>query len=161
MEEQTQSTETKRSNMMPIVVGVGVLLLLGGVAFFVVKNTSNNGAVEEKTESVSQQQKETSENKPTAVMTQTVKTFNVSGKSFSFTPSEIRVKKGDKVKIVFTNSGGFHDWVIDEFNAQTKQIGSGQTDTVEFVADKVGTFEYYCSVGNHRQMGMKGNLIVE
>lgn len=172
MEEQTQSTETKRNNMMPIVVGVVVLLLLGGVAFFVVRNTSNNGAVEEKTESVSEQQKETSENKPSVEMTQAApsdttqnkvgeKTFTVAGKNYSFTPSEIRVKKGDKVKIVFTNSGGFHDWVIDEFNARTKQIGSGQTDTVEFVADKVGTFEYYCSVGNHRQMGMKGNLVVE
>jgi plastocyanin len=29
------------------------------------------------------------------------------------------------------------------------------------VADKKGTFEYYCSVGQHRALGMKGKLVVE
>lgn len=91
----------------------------------------------------------------------TVKTFNVTGKSFSFSPSTITVNKGDTVKIVFTNTEGNHDWVVDEFNARTKIISGGQTDTVEFVADKAGTFEYYCSVGTHRQLGMKGTLVVK
>lgn len=91
----------------------------------------------------------------------TVKTFNVTGKAFSFTPSEIKVKKGDTVKIVFTNQQGSHDWVVDEFSARTKVLSSGQTETIQFVANKTGTFEYYCSVGTHRQLGMKGKLIVE
>ena len=91
----------------------------------------------------------------------TTKTFTVIGKNFSFSPTEIKVRKGDRVKIVFQNSGGTHDWVIDEFNARTPQIKSGETSTIEFVADKVGQFEYYCSVGTHRAMGMKGALIVE
>lgn len=90
-----------------------------------------------------------------------VKTFNVTGKSFSFSPTEIKVKKGDTVKIVFKNDQGSHDWVIDEFKARTKVLSGGQTETIQFVADKTGTFEYYCSVGTHRQMGMKGKLIVE
>lgn len=89
-----------------------------------------------------------------------VKTFNVSATSFSFNLKTITVNKGDTVKIVVTNSGGQHDFVIDEFNKRTPILGSGQSSTIEFVADKTGTFEYYCSVGTHRQMGMKGNLIV-
>ena len=96
---------------------------------------------------------------PTAVST--IKTFTVVGKSFSFTPAEMTVNKGDTVKIIFQNSGGSHNWKIDEFNASTKVISSGQTETIQFVADKTGTFEYYCSVGTHRQMGMRGNLIVK
>lgn len=90
-----------------------------------------------------------------------VKEFAVTGSPFKFSLSEIRVKKGDTVKIVFTNTEGFHDWVIDEFNAKTTQIAAGKTETVTFVADQAGTFEYYCSVGQHRANGMKGNLIVE
>lgn len=90
-----------------------------------------------------------------------VKTFEIEGKPYSFSINEIRVKKGDTVKIVFTNTQGFHDWVIEEFNARTNQTQAGQTETVLFVADKAGVFEYYCSVGDHRQKGMKGNLIVE
>lgn len=98
---------------------------------------------------------------PTPTPTPQVKVFNVTGKPFSFTPSEIRVKNGDRVRIVFFNEQGNHDWTIDEFNARTPVIGAGQTAEVEFVANKTGTFEYYCSVGTHRQQGMKGNLIVE
>ncbi len=98
---------------------------------------------------------------PTVAPSGTTKTFTIKGQNFSFAPGEIKVNKGDTVKIIFENTGGFHDWVIDEFNAKTATVGSGQNSTVEFVADKVGTFQYYCSVGNHRQMGMVGNLIVQ
>lgn len=87
--------------------------------------------------------------------------FTVEGKNVSFSIGEIKVKKGDKVRITFKNTEGMHDWRLDEFNAKTSVIGEGKEETVEFVADKVGTFEYYCSVGSHRALGMKGNLIVE
>ena len=90
-----------------------------------------------------------------------VKTFTIEAKPFSFTPTEIRVKKGDTVKIVVNNTQGFHDWVLDEFNARTQQTTGPATAEVVFMADKTGTFEFYCSVGEHRKMGMKGNLIVE
>ena len=56
---------------------------------------------------------------------------------------------------------GFHNFTVDEFNARTRQINAGETDTIQFTADKAGTFEYYCNVGNHREMGMVGKLIVE
>lgn len=88
-------------------------------------------------------------------------TVTVIAENFKFTPSEIKVKKGDKVRIVFNNKSGNHDFVLDEFNVKTKQTNGPSTETVEFTADKTGTFEYYCSVMQHRQMGMKGNLIVQ
>jgi len=90
-----------------------------------------------------------------------VKTFTIKGQNFSFNPAEIRVKRGDKVKIVFQNESGYHDWMLEGYNVRTKQMTGPATETVEFTADQAGTFEYYCSVGTHRQMGMKGNLIVE
>lgn len=98
---------------------------------------------------------------PTPTSVSVVKTFTIIGKSFSFTPAVINVNKGDTVKIIFKNESGTHDWRIDEFNARTNIIQGGKEETIQFVADKVGTFEYYCSVGTHRQMGMKGNLIVK
>lgn len=89
------------------------------------------------------------------------KTFTVEGGNYYFTPSQITVNKGDKVKIIFKNSGGHHDFVIDEFKVATDRIDDGQTATVEFTADKSGAFQYYCSVGNHRSMGMQGTLTVK
>jgi plastocyanin len=96
-----------------------------------------------------------------SMMTGEVKTFTVSGSNFSFSPKEIKVKKEDKVKIMFKNTGGTHNWVLDEFSAKTAEIEDGESAEVTFTADKSGTFEFYCSVGSHRAMGMKGNLIVE
>ena len=93
--------------------------------------------------------------------TASVKEFTVSGSNYAFDPSTIKVKKGDKVKITFKNTQGFHDWVIDEYGVATKQANAPTTEVLEFTADKVGSFEYYCSVGSHRAMGMKGTLVVE
>jgi nitrite reductase (NO-forming) len=90
-----------------------------------------------------------------------VKTFDISGKPFEFSMKEIRVKKGDKIRINLTSTAGMHDWVIDEFRVRTKIVQAGQSDSIEFIADKSGTFEYYCSVPTHRQQGMVGKLIVE
>ena len=73
----------------------------------------------------------------------------------------LTLKKGDRVKITFKNSQGFHDFVIDEYSLASKKTQSPTEEVLEFTADKVGSFEYYCSVGSHRQMGMKGTLIVE
>jgi len=85
----------------------------------------------------------------------------ITGDNFSFSQKEIRVKKGDTVQIELTSVDGFHDWVVDEFDARTKQVKSGNTDIITFVANRTGSFEYYCSVGSHRQLGMVGKLIVE
>lgn len=89
-----------------------------------------------------------------------VKEFTVSGANFYFAPNTLSVNKGDTVKINFANAGGIHDLVIDGYNVRTSQISGGQSQSITFVADKAGTFEYYCSVGSHRQMGMKGTLTV-
>ena len=90
-----------------------------------------------------------------------VKEFTVEGKNFSFTPSTITVNKGDKVSITFKNAGGTHDFVLDQYNVKTKPIEAGASETVTFTADKTGTFDYYCSVANHRAMGMQGKLTVK
>ncbi len=89
------------------------------------------------------------------------KVFNIGGRNFEFDVTEIRVQEGDTVTINFTSNDGFHDWVVDEFDAATAHVQTGETSSVTFVADQKGTFEYYCSVGQHRANGMVGTLIVE
>lgn len=75
---------------------------------------------------------------------------------------ELVVNQGDLVRVEFTNNDFMpHDWVLDEFNAATDIINEGESASVEFVADRSGTFQYYCSVGQHRAMGMFGNLTVQ
>lgn len=102
------------------------------------------------------------ESKENAKVPENVRTVNVIGDNFSFSPNEIKMKKGEQIKIIFTNAGSYpHNWEVDEFDAKTETVGTGQASEVIFTADKTGTFEYYCIVDGHREKGMKGNLIVE
>jgi plastocyanin len=91
----------------------------------------------------------------------TVKEFTVSGKNFSFTPSTLAVNTGDTVKITFKNMNGYHNFIIDEFKVNSGIVQEGGQQVVQFVADKAGSFQYYCSVGSHRAMGMWGTLTVK
>ncbi len=90
-----------------------------------------------------------------------MKMFNISGENFVFDVKEMRVKEGDTVMIHFKSADGFHDLVIDAFNAKSERVRTGEVSMISFVANKKGTFEYYCSVGSHRANGMVGTLIVE
>lgn len=92
--------------------------------------------------------------------TAVIKEFRVDATSFLFTPSSITVNQGDIVKINVKNVADTHDLTIDEFNVSTRILKIGEEETITFVADKTGTFQFYCSVGNHRVMGMIGVLTV-
>lgn len=75
---------------------------------------------------------------------------------------EIKVNKWDTIKIEFSSNEGFHDFIIDEFEwSQTSRVRTWETTTIEFVANKTGSFNYYCSVWSHRQLWMEWTFIVE
>ena len=105
-------------------------------------------------------------NSNSAEGTSAAKTFKISGENFKFFMDgkenpDLTVNQGDNVRIEFTSGQGFHDFVIDELNARTERVNDDSSTSVEFIADKKGTFEYYCSVGTHRQIGMKGKFIIQ
>lgn len=97
----------------------------------------------------------------TSTMDGDVQVISVEGGSFYYKPEVIKVKKGQKVRVELKSVDMMHDFVIDELDVRTEIIPSGETTTVEFTADQVGEFEFYCSVGQHRANGMVGTLIVE
>lgn len=91
--------------------------------------------------------------------------FNADGFNFvndgEYNPA-VTVNEGDTVRVEFTNDDNMpHDWVLDEFDVATEVMEDGNMESVEFVADQTGTFEYYCSVGSHREQGMFGEFVVE
>lgn len=93
--------------------------------------------------------------------TEPVQEITVEGSKFKFEPSTITVKKGQKVKLIFKNIEGIHDFRVDELGIATEVIEENEQESVEFTADEIGSFEFYCSVEEHRAMGMVGTLIVE
>ncbi|HSX39382.1 MAG TPA: cupredoxin domain-containing protein [Candidatus Saccharimonadales bacterium] len=165
----------EKNNLVIVLIVAAVLIGVG--AFVVIKKSSMTPVANPNIattpspamEPTNAMMNETTQSSPTDNTTMkklpvndaNAKVFNVTGQNFTFTPNTITVKKGDTVKINFTSSNGFHDWVNDEFSAHTDRVQTGQTASVTFVADKAGTFEYYCSVMTHRAKGMVGKLIVQ
>ena len=133
---------------------IALFIVIGG--FYLINNSPGSTGITGST----------AENLDNDLNRENVKIFVITGAHLRFfmdgvESPELRVKQGDRVKIEFTSTEGFHDWELDEFNAATGRVAAGSSTSVEFIADKKGTFEYYCSVGEHRANGMKGVFIVE
>jgi cytochrome c oxidase subunit II len=87
--------------------------------------------------------------------------IQMTAKKYEFSPNPIRVKKGERVRLIITATDRDHGIKIEAFSVEQK-LKKGIPTTVEFTADKAGTFPFKCSV--HCGLGhggMKGTLIVE
>ncbi len=134
-----------------IAVAILVLLVLG---FWIIgRNKAEAPVVQTESETVT--------SGTPSIDAPVVKSFTITGKNFSYAPSLITVKKGDKIKLTFENVQGYHDIVLNGYGLATSQAQAPNTAVLEFIADKVGSFEFYCSVGTHKTLGMKGTLKVE
>jgi len=90
-----------------------------------------------------------------------VKEFSITARQYDFQPSTITVKKGDLVKLKITSLDVTHGFSLPDFNVNAN-LEPGKETTVEFTADKAGSFTFFCSVfcgSGHSEM--KGTLVVE
>lgn len=90
-----------------------------------------------------------------------VKTIDVTASQFRFEPGTISVVEGDTVRLRLRSADRTHGIGIKAFRVKALIPKVGGAVTVEFVADRAGTFDItcseYCGTG-HR--AMKGKLIV-
>jgi cytochrome c oxidase subunit 2 len=85
------------------------------------------------------------------------KDITVTATNFQFDQTEIKVNKGDTVKLTLKNENGNHGFKIPDYDVNLK---NGESAT--FVADKSGTFDFACSIQcgtGHNEM--TGQLIVQ
>jgi cytochrome c oxidase subunit 2 len=87
--------------------------------------------------------------------------IKVTAKKFAFVPSAIHVKKGDHLKLVITATDHDHGFKLEAFQID-QLLKKGEATTVEFTADRAGTFPFecshFCGLGHKK---MKGALVVE
>lgn len=144
------------------IITVVAVLFLVGVGWYLMRPKTSSAPSETQPSVVPS---ETPSSAPSASEGATVTKVNeitISATDYAFTPAKLSIKTGDKVKLVFQNNGKFpHNLVIDELKVTTKTINAGQTDTIEFTADKAGSYNMYCSVDSHRQKGMEGTVSVQ
>ncbi len=99
---------------------------------------------------------------PSSAAMQDGKEITVVGNEFSFQPSTLNLKQGDKVLLVFKNEGKYpHNLAIPDLKVTTKTIQPGQSDMINFTVDKGGNYAFVCTVDSHEQKGMKGTVNVQ
>jgi len=150
-------------NKSNLIFGLVIVLVVGGIVYATApKQTSTNNSGKETSISSSSQAmvEKDSAKSSSELMTKNIKEINMEAGSFYYKPNTITVKKGETVKIVMHSVSMMHDFNIDELNVRMPIVKNGDTGIVEFTADKVGTFEYYCSVGQHRANGQVGKITI-
>ncbi len=80
---------------------------------------------------------------------------------FKITPSNITIQKGETINFKVENDGStFHTYTIEGLDEELR-LQSGQSDNVEIKFDKPGTYKVLCTVPNHEDRGMVGEIKVE
>ena len=71
--------------------------------------------------------------------------FEIKVDKVGFEPKLITVKKGEKVVIKFTSTDVAHGIDLDDFGLKNTIIPEKDSVTLEFTADKTGTFSFRCT----------------
>jgi len=95
-----------------------------------------------------------------------VRTVEITGFSDnSYDVDNVDVEEGETVEFVYVHDGGQHDLVLerDGEDVESTEIlsESGEEDSFTYTFEEDGEYEFYCSVGQHRDQGMEGTVTVE
>ena len=101
-------------------------------------------------------------NESQTISPESIKEFTMTLEQFKFTPGNITVKKGDKVRITLISLDVPHSFTISDLHVSSGPVAKDSQKVVEFTADKAGTFKFFCSVYcGSGHSSMSGDLIVE
>jgi uncharacterized cupredoxin-like copper-binding protein len=89
-------------------------------------------------------------------------TFSISESDFTLTPSTVTIDAPGTYTFEAMNDGGVdHSLEIEGMGIEeeTETIGPGESASMT-VDLEAGTYEMYCPIGNHRDLGMSGEITV-
>lgn len=140
-----------------LLIGVGIFVAVVVAGFFLVKKPTSPTS----TQGMPLPQSTTEEKVVTEDLSP-AREITVTGTEYSYNPASIIAKKGEKIKLTFINAGATtHNLVIDALNVKTKMVAPGKSDTIEFTLESDTNLVFYCSVPNHRNLGMEGEIKLE
>jgi uncharacterized cupredoxin-like copper-binding protein len=90
-------------------------------------------------------------------------TLRVTAEEYSFDPNRVVVRGAGPLTIRLRNAGELaHDLRLrrdDEEVGGTRVFGPGETESAQVTLER-GSYEMFCSVGDHAELGMTGELEV-
>jgi len=139
----------KKGDLNKVYIGVGIVVLILVLIFVFGGNSKSTVNVN------------SNSNPSISAAAGQVKEFTMTAKQFEFVPGKITVNTGDTVILHITSTDVTHGIAIPQFGVN-QRLPVGEEKTVKFVADKKGTYNFYCSVycgPGHRSM--IGELVVQ
>ena len=169
---------------LPLIIGAVVVLVLIAVYVFTktgTNTTSNKGATNEQTTSLTRSEvpsnvvvpdqgaSATSVPKDVAIpkvsipaapgANSSLRVFDIKADNDAFSPSTVTAYMGDTVHINFTSVDKTYDITFPDYGMK-QTAEKGQTKILEFQANIVGKFTYYCDSCGGLQSNAKGYIIV-
>src|SRR5262245_30447957 len=89
---------------------------------------------------------------------------DISETGFKLNPSDPRVKAGQVTFNVSNDGQTVHSLEVEGPNGEEElasDLSPGQKGVLSVDLSKPGKYEFYCPVGNHKQLGMKGEITVQ
>lgn len=86
--------------------------------------------------------------------------FTVKARDYRFSPNRIEVIQDDLVKLTVQSEDVAYSLTIDAYRL-SRRIPAGGSTTLEFLADRPGTFTFYSNLtSDSRHTQMRGELVV-
>jgi uncharacterized cupredoxin-like copper-binding protein len=92
------------------------------------------------------------------------KTFTIGETEFKLEPASFELEEAGVVEFVVKNDGEIvHALEVEgpTGEVETEEIQPGKTARLKADVSKAGEYELYCPIGNHKEQGMTGELVVE
>jgi uncharacterized cupredoxin-like copper-binding protein len=89
---------------------------------------------------------------------------DVSETDFKLNPSDPKVKAGQVTFNVSNDGQTVHSLEVEGPNGDEElqsDLSPGQKGVLSVDLSKPGKYEFYCPIGNHKQLGMKGEITVQ
>ena len=84
----------------------------------------------------------------------------LTARNYSFSPNRVEVGQDDLLKLTIQSEDVAYGFTIDEYRL-AKRVPAGGSTTIEFRADRAGTFNFYSNLSNDaRHSQMRGQLVV-
>ena len=90
-------------------------------------------------------------------------TIEITGTEFALDPATVELDEAGTYTFRFVNDGGtVHALEIEGHGVEeeTEEIDAGESAEVTVDLSEPGEYEMYCPVGNHRDEGMEGTVVV-
>jgi len=147
--------------MNKILITIIIVVVIAGLGWYLTATYNDNDTTNENTNSITVTSNTNAISNINDTETMEPVDYEISMTEYTYSITDINIGGPEKtISVKLTNDGTMaHDFVIDELNVDSGLIQPGDSEVIDITSGTVAsTFDFYCSVGNHRTLGMFGRI---